>query len=462
MFPELFGYAKRLLSRNTEPLSIANEIKAAGGVSFSAIDVAWYARNGYPQIAAILSGGAPAWSGESVGIETSLNHSVVWACNRVISESIGQTPAVMMQRKGAYTQEAKHPMFNAMRYEPNCEITSQELRELKTSHCALGGDAFSQILRRSGTGVAFELDPLLPNQVEVDREKRGQKRLVYLVKTSAGEQGKTYTVERGKPQDILHIRGIGWDGLRGMSVISYARQSLGTALSAERHVARFYANGGRVPYTLELLQNNKFKNNQEFDKFRADWERIYSEPERAPIIEPWFKYNQIGINAVDSQMLETRQFTVPEICRWFRVSPDMVADLSRATFSNIEELGLRFVTYTLSAWFTRWEQAFRRCVLTPEEKEQGFFLSHDTDQFLKGDIVARFAAYASALQNGHMNQDEVREEEGRDPLPNGEGENYRVQLNMQTLGAPPVVDPAVELAKTRAAKKQKQQRRIAA
>jgi len=461
VFPELLAPVRRWFSeKRLAPLSIADEMKAAGGVSFSAIDVGWYARNGYPQIAAILSGGAPAWSGESVGIDSSLNLSPVWACWRTISESVGSTPAVMMQRKGAHTQEAKHPMFSAMRYEPNCEITSQEFREAQTGHCVLGGDAFSRILRRSGTNVAMELDPLLPSQVDVDREKVGQKRLVYVVKTSTGEQGKTYTVERGKPQDILHVRGIGWDGQRGMSVITYARQSMGTGLAAERHVARFYAAGGRVPYNLKL--NKPFKNDQEAAKFRADWEALYADSSKSPILESWLDYVQTGLSAVDSQMLETRQFTVAEICRWFRVSPDMVADLSRATFSNIEELGQRFVTYTLSAWFTRWEQAFRRCVLTPDEKEQGFFLYHDTDQFLKGDIVARFAAYASALQNGHMNQDEVREEEGRDPLPNGEGQNYRVQLNMQTLGAPPAVDPAVELAKTRAAKKQKQQRRIAA
>jgi len=456
--PELSSFVKQWISRRSEVPSIAQEIKAAGGLAFTAIDAAWYFRNGYPHIYSILSGGMPANSGETVSVETALNHSVVWACNRVISESVGCTPAIMMQRKGASTQIANHPMRAGMQYEPNCEITSQEFRESLTTHCVLGGDAFSKIVRRSGTGVAMELDPLQPAQVEVAREKAGQKRLVYIVKTSIGEQGKTYTVERGKPQDIFHVRGIGWDGLRGMSVIAAGRQSMGTALSAERHVARFYANGGRVPYNLKL--NQKFKNDQEADKFRADWERIYSEPGRAPILEPWLEYQQTGLDAVDSQMLETRQFTVPEICRWFRVSPHLVADLSRATFSNIEELGLEFVTFTLSSWFTRWEQAFRRCVLTPEEKEQGYFLTHDTSVFLKGDIVARFAAYASALQNGHLNQDEVREKEGRDPLPNGEGQNYRVQLNMQTLGAPPAADPAAALVTSRSAKKHK--RRIAA
>lgn len=460
MFPEISARVKQWLSREGDSSpSIAREMKAAGGLAFTAIDAAWYFRNGYPHIYSILSGGMPANSGEVVSVETAMNHSVVWACNRVISESVGITPALMMQRKGANTQIAdKHPMCAGMQYEPNCEITSQEFRETRTTHCVLGGDAFSKIIRRSGTGVAMELDPLLPPQVEVAREKDGQKRLVYVVKTSPGEQGKTYTVERDKPQDIFHVRGIGWDGMRGMSVITAGRQSMGTALSAERHVARFYAQGGRTPYNLKL--SKPFKTDQEFDKFRADWERVYSEPSRTPMIEPWFDYQQIGLSAVDSQMLETREFTVPEICRWFGVSPDMVADLSRATFSNIEELGLRFITYTLRAWLDRWEGSFRRCVLTPEEKAEGYFLAHDTSVFSRADTVARFAGYASALQNGWLNQDDVRGKEGLNPLPNGEGQNYRMQLNMQTLGAPPPVDPAAALVTTRTAKKQK--RRIAA
>jgi HK97 family phage portal protein len=112
--------------------------------------------------------------------------------------------------------------------------------------------------------------------------------------------------------------------------------------------------GGRVPYVLETV--NKFRSEQDFDKFRADWERTYAEPHRAPILENGLTYKQIGLSAADAQLLETRQFTVAEICRWFSISPHLVGDLSRATFSNIEQLALDFIKFTLTAWLTRWEQ----------------------------------------------------------------------------------------------------------
>jgi HK97 family phage portal protein len=132
----------------------------------------------------------------------------------------------------------------------------------------------------------------------------------------------------------------------------------------------------------------------------------------------------------DAQMLESRQFAIPEVCRWFSVSPHLVGDLSRATFGNIEHLALDFVKMTLTAWLERWEQEFWRCVLTPAEKEQGYILRHNIDELLRGDFQTRMSGYASALQNGHMNIDEVRAIERRNKLPNAAGTHYHVQMNM--------------------------------
>ena len=217
-----------------------------------------------------------------------------------------------------------------------------------------------------------------------------------------------------------------------------ARNSWGTAQAGERLAANFYANGGREPYNLKLSQ--PFKTDAEFQKFRADWEATYSQPWKAPILEPWLTYEKTGMSFADAQFLGTRQFNIPEICRWFLISPDQVGDLSRATFSNIENLGMRFVNYTLMAWMTRWEQAMWRCLLTPDEKNQGYYFKHNVNALLRGDFVSRMAGYASALQNGTLNQDEVRDLEDRNPLRNGEGQHYRVQLNMQTLTSDPAAD----------------------
>lgn len=442
IFPELAKAIKRLFSDSSEPITLGLEKKYDSGISFDAVSAGWYLRNGFPQIYSILTGGMPAWSGEAVSVETALNHSVVWACNRIVSESIGFIPAVLMQRTATGKRIAsEHPMYSAMVNAPSDEITAQGFTEMLTGHCLLQGGGFAKIIRRSGTGTAIELHSILPQQVFPDRDR--QKNLIYVIKET-GQADKTYTVVRGKPHDILHLRGLGWDGVRGFSVISMGRQSIGTAIAADRNLARFWANGGRVPYLLEMART--FKDDTDFEKFRDDWEKVYAEPWRAPILENGTTYKQIGTNMKEAQGIENRQYTVSEICRWFSVSPHLVQDLSHATFANIEQLALDFVKMTLSTWISRWEGDFWRCVLTPDEKAAGYYLRHNVRELLRGDFKTRMEGYASALQNGHMNVDEVRDEEDRDPLPNGAGKTFHYQLNMQTTpgtGQPGVVEQGI-------------------
>jgi len=447
MFPAIRAAVKELFHGMTAPAvtTLGLEQKYYGvGVSFDAITAGWYLRNGYPNIYALLSGGLPAWSGEPVSLETALNHSVVWACNRIVSESVGFIPCLMLQQKGIAKQPAeKHPMYAALKNAPNDEITAQGFTEMLTSHCLLQGNAFAKITRRSGTGTAISLDAILPQQVLMDREITGQKRLVYVIK-SPGESDKTYTVTRGKPHDILHIRGLGWDGIRGYSVITMGRQSIGSAIATERNVARFWAQGGRVPYILNMEKD--FKSDQDFQKFRADWEKVYGEPHKAPMLPPGIKYQQVGLNMVDSQLLDTRLFTIHEICRWFLVSPHLVGDLSRATFSNIEQLALEFVKMTLATWLGRWEQELWRCVLTDEEKSQGYFFRHNVNALLRGDFATRMAGYATMLQNGVASVNEVRDLEDWNPIEGGD--DHHIQLNMQTLpGGAPLTSQAAQLVK---------------
>lgn len=412
-----------------------DEGKGVGDVSFDLVNAGWYARNGYPRLYELLTGGMPAWSGETVSLQTAMNHSVVWACNRLISETQGATPLNMLQQKnGVKALATDHPMFSALLNAPNDEMSAMSFQETRTSHTALEGNGFAQIIRRSGTGTAIQLRPLDPSQVRIDREKTGQKRLTYIVKTSvegvAGNNETTYTVEANKPQDILHIRGLGWDGLRGYSVITAARQSMGTSLSVEKNVASFYKNGGRVPYVLEMAK--KFGKDSDYDKFRSDWEKAYSQPNRAPILDNDIKYHQVGLNARDSQMLETRLFDIHEICRWFLVSPHLVGDLSRATFSNIEQLALEFVKVTMQPWFTRWEQDMWRCVLTPDEKGKGFYFKHNTNELLRGDFLTRMQGYSIQLQNGIASPNEVRNLEDWNSFAGGDV--HHIQLNMQPVG----------------------------
>lgn len=442
MFEELKDRARGLLRSVDAPLSVVPSRKDDTGIVFSPTNIEQYARNGYPRIVELL-GGTQSWTGEAVTTGSALALSTVWACNKVISESVGFLPLNMRQRKGNKQELATaHPMYAALRYGPNPEITAQSFSETLTSHAVLRGNAFSKIVRRSGTGTALELWQLDPDCVQVTREKTGQKRLVYVVKEQ-NQPDVSYTVVRGKPQDIFHMRGLGWDGMVGYSVIAMARQSFGMSLSQEKNVAQFYANGGRVPYILTMA--NKFENDQQFDRFRKDWQETYREPHKAPILENDIKYQQIGISAKDAQLLESRQFTIADICRWFSVSPHLVGDLSRATFSNIESLATQFVQFTLTTWLNRWEQELFRCVLTDEERAQGYFFQHDLDALLRSEFAARMAGYATALQNGWMNRDEVRAKEGLNPI-NG-GDEYLVQVNMTSLENAGKEQPAAAPAK---------------
>lgn len=444
IFPALVRSIKDHFADKGEPIRLFGERKYAGGISFDAVSAGWYLRQGYPQIYSILTGGMPAWSGEAVSIETALNHSVVWACNRVISESIGFIPALMMQNTSSGKRKAtEHPMWSCMVNAPNDEMTAQCLTETMTSHCLMQGNGFAKIQRRSGTGVAIGLDMLLPQMVCPDREKAGQKRLIYVIK-EPGVADKTYTVQRGKPHDILHLRGLGWDGVRGYSVITMGRQSMGTAIAQERNLARFWANGGRTPYHLEMAQ--KFKTDEDFEKFRDDWEKTYAEPWRAPLLENGITYKPDGSSMKDAQSLEMRLSAAPELCRWFSVNPHLVQDLSKANYSTIEQLFLEFVTMTLSMWMSRWEGDFWRCVLTPDEKSAGYFLRHNARALLRGDFKTRMDGYSIALQNGIWCIDECRDDDDRDPLPNGAGKAHRFQMNLQTVpgtGAPTTVEQGI-------------------
>ena len=450
IFPELLGPLTNRVKGMMEGFADTPSLGLKSVIGYPAN---WYDHNGFHRIAAGHERSS-SWSGTNVGLTAALNHSVVWACNRAISEPVGFLPLSLMRNTPAGKVTAtEHPAYALLHDSPNDEMTAMGFRETLTSHALLQGNGYAKITRRSGTGEAVALQILQPGQVKVDREKTGEKRLTYTVMQGPG-QDKTYTVVHGKPHDIFHLKGIGDNGITGYSVLSAGRQSIGTGLAAERHVGKFYANGGRPTYNIKV--NQKWAKDEDADNFRKDWQELYSDPRNIPIIEPWFEYQPTGVSLADSQMLESRMFTVADICRWFNVSPHLAGDLTHATFSNVEQLALDHVKFCLNAWFTRWEAELWRCVLTPEEKKQGYYFKHNVNALLRGDFVSRMAGYASALQNGHKNVDEVRALEDLNPLPDGAGEDYLTQLNMQTL---PIVDPAAaHLAATAAAATQERKK----
>jgi HK97 family phage portal protein len=420
----------------------------SGGFGFNTVNISDLEYAKQNRIRMALGGGGPVWSGETVSEVSALNNSVVFACTRIIAETSASLPLFLMRR----TSEGRFPADNKALYyvlhdEPNEDMSDMEWREATTARCVLRGNAYGLITRRPLTGECIGIYPL--DSVNPDKDK--QNRLIYEVPKQNGVDNKTYVVEPNKPHDIFHLRGLGFDGIKGCSVIGMARQSIGTAISAEKYAAKFYAAGGRVPYVIEMAQ--RFRSDEDFAKWRADWNNFYGSSDnyhQAVVMEPGMTYKQIGLAPDDSQFLETRQFGIPEVCRWFRISPHLVGDLSRATFSNIEHLAIEFVTQTLMAWLVRWEKAIYRCLLTPAEKSRGLYAKHNVNALLRGDFASRMAGYSTALQNGIYNRDEVRDLEDRNPLPGDAGKSYTIQLNMQTLpgtGEPTAAERAA-LAKT--------------
>lgn len=400
-------------------------LRKATELVFNAVNVDWYARNGYRQLYELLGGGGPTWSGQSVNEATALNCSVVWACIRAISDPVGFLPLRLYRRNGEDRERAiDHPLHALLHDAPNEDMSALDWRSSRQAHALSWGNGFSQIIRRTKGGEIIALEPMSPKSVLPDTD--GQGRFRYKVRLADGKE------EAWDKSRIFHIRGLSDDGLWGYSVISKARESIGLARAMEKYGGQFFSSGGRVPYVLE--HPGKFKNDDEAKEFRDKWDASYGnveDPHRGVILHGGMKYTQIGIKPEDAQFLTSRQFQIPEICRWFKVSPHIVGDLSRATFSNIEQLGLDFLTQTLSYWLKAWEQAIWRCLLTPAERKI-YYAEFDVNALLRGDYQSRTAGYATLLQNGVLSVNEVRRMENMNRVEDGDARN--IQLNMQPLG----------------------------
>ena len=233
-----------------------------------------------------------------------------------------------------------------------------------------------------------------------------------------------------RPADVLHIPGLGFDGLVGYSPIAMAKNAIGMAIACEEYGAKFFANGAAPGGVLE--HPGTLKDPQ---RIRESWQSTYggtSNAHRIAVLEEGMKYTPIGISPEQAQFLETRKFQINEIARIFRVPPHMVGDLEKSSFSNIEQ-SLEFVKYTLDPWVIRWEQSIMRTLLSQEEKVQ-YFVKFNLEGLLRGDYQSRMNGYAIGRQNGWMSANDIRELENLDRIPAEEGGDlYLINGNMLPL-----------------------------
>lgn len=359
-----------------------------------------------------------------VSEESAMRTSAVYACVRVLAETVASLPLPLYKRLSKGKEKATyHPLYSLLHDVPNHEMTSFSFRETMMTHLLLWGNAYALIIYKGKTPV--ELWPLHPSRVYVDRHSV-TKELIYYYSDDDGQ--KVYS-----PNQILHIPGLSYNGIKGLSPIALARETIGLSQATEEFGSRFFSNGARPGGILEHPGIVK-----DPEKLRTSWENVYKgikNSHKIAVLEEGMTYKEIGIPPNDAQFLETRKFQLNEICRMFRVPPHLIGDLERATFSNIEHQSIDFVVHTIRPWLVRWEQAIQRCLLSEGERSL-YFVKFTVDGLLRGDFKTRMDGYAVGRQNGWYSANDIRELEDLNPLPDEMGGDlYLVNGNMRPITA---------------------------
>jgi len=360
-------------------------------------------------------------SGKPVNERTAMQTTAVYACVRILAEAVASLPLHVYeyQDDGGKKLVHDHPLYYLLHDEPNPEMTSFVFRETLMSHLLIWGNAYAQIIR-DGAGRVLGLYPLLPDKMDVQRDDKGNIYYVYSRNSDENPMFKEYGNIKLKAEDVLHIPGLGFDGLIGYSPIAMAKNAVGMTLACEEYGASFFANGANPGGVLEhpgVLKDPS--------KVRESWNSVYrgvNNAHKIAVLEEGMKYQQIGIPPEEAQFLETRKFQINEIARLYRIPPHMVGDLDKSSFSNIEQQSLEFVKYTLDPWVIRWEQSLQRSLLLPGEKGK-YFIKLNVDGLLRGDYQSRMNGYAVGRQNGWFSANDIREMENMNPIPDEEGGN---------------------------------------
>lgn len=370
-------------------------------------------------------------SGKAVTERTAMQMTAVYSCVRILAEAVAGLPLHLYRYKedGGKEKALDHPLYLLLHDEPNPEMSSFVFRETLMTHLLLWGNAYAQIIR-NGKGEVIALYPLMPNKMSVDRDTNGQLYYQYTRSTEEAPTMKGVTVNL-HPSDVLHIPGLGFDGLVGYSPIAMAKNAIGMAIACEEYGAKFFANGAAPGGVLE--HPGTIKDPQ---RVRESWQSTFGgsgNSNKIAVLEEGMKYTPIGISPEQAQFLETRKFQINEIARIFRVPPHMVGDLEKSSFSNIEQQSLEFVKYTLEPWLVRWEQSIQRTLFSPEEKKR-YFAKFNVEGLLRGDYASRMSGYATARQNGWMSANDIRELENLDRIPAEQGGDlYLINGNMTKL-----------------------------
>jgi HK97 family phage portal protein len=389
----------------------------------------------------LVIAGRPTATGVNVTSNTALNCVPYFAGVRLIAETVGQTPLIEYARIEPRGKEraTNRKLYSLLHDEPNPEMSAMSFKESLQGQAITWGNAFAEIQwDQEGTPVA--LWPLRADCMRVGRDPE-TKKVIYVYRLP---DGNTVTLPAYR---VFHLTGFGYDGLLGYDTIYLAREAIGMALAMEEYGARFFGNGASPGGVLE--HPNKLSVTAQ-DNLRKSWNEMHqglSNQHRIAILEEGMKYQQVGIPPENAQFLESRKFQLDEIARLLHIPPHMIGDLEHATFSNIEHQGIEFVVYTMTPWYTRWEETCNRKLLVGFEKRL-FFFEFLVDALLRGDSAARAAFYKELFFMGVLSPNDIREKENMNPIADPAGDKYFIQGNMIPIDkagkqAPPPPVPVV-------------------
>lgn len=402
------------------------------GKSFGLADTAAW-RRFFPNI---------SYSGKAVNAQTAMQLATVWACVRLISETIATLPLLVYTRdaQGGRKVARDHWLYRIVHDSPNANMTAVEFWEAVGAQLCLWGNSYS--LKTVSIGQLVSLDLLRPDLMTVKTEKDGS--ILYCYSDPLGYV--EYTEE-----EIFHVKGFGVDGLIGLSPVAYARNSFGSAMAADEATGKVFANGLRAAGALTLPSTLNPEQRKQARESLAGQVTDVANTGRLIVLEGGMEYKPLSMNPEDAQMLETRSFQVSEICRWFRVPPYMVGHTEKSTSwgTGIEQQMIGFLTFALRPYLTRIEQSIRKGLLPAADRGK-VWAEFSLEGLLRSDSAARAAFYSQMVQNGIYTRDDCRELENLEKR-GGNAAELTVQSNLlpiDLLGTQPAADTAKNALKS--------------
>jgi HK97 family phage portal protein len=363
--------------------------------------------------------GGPTISGVTVNQHAALGLSTVLACVRILSSAVAMMPLVVHRKTGPDTSEpaTDHYLYPILGKRVNTNVTSFRWKRMMMVWAALNGNAIAtyDVL---GNGQVANIKPISPDRVTFYPQADGSLR--YGIRELQTDGLLSATERLYSHEKILHIRGleVGDNGI-GLSVISQARQALGQAIATEQYGASMFEGGALVQGFFKTPGKMSAQAQDNFSKSFDEKNKGLGNAHKRPILEQGIEFTKLSIDPVDVQWLESRKFSVEEICRWFGIQPRMVGSQEKNSRASVEQEGIEFISYTLGMWLENMEQEIETTFLSAME-QNSYFVKFNTDVLLRGDMTSRFAAYANGIQNGFVTPNQARSRESWNPLPNGD------------------------------------------